>query len=140
MDRLISGVENLLYVSPVPKRSLNDMLDGIPEDIAQFALKSWDAGVFNNSLVEEKLAPDPTLASNPHTVDDDLSKSGNQIPGNITTGTYNGSQLAILEIFQRIENRSVPTVIIGVKTHLPVVMPPSMLLMGLKPTFQPGFL
>ena len=84
---------------------MNEMLDGVPEDITHFALKTWDAGVFNNSLVADKLAPDPNVTAEPKTVDNDPSTSGNQIPGNITHGTYDGSQLAILEIFQRIESR-----------------------------------
>jgi hypothetical protein len=103
MDRFFSGVERYLNIGPVPKKSMNEMLDGVPEDITQFALKVWDAGVFNNSLVADKLAPDPNVTAEP--TGTNPSTSGNQIPGNITHGTYDGSQLAILEIFQRIESR-----------------------------------
>lgn len=106
MERIFQGVERLINVgAPIPKKSINEMLDGVPEDISQFALKTWDAGVFNNSLVEEKLAPNPNVTAKPKTIDGNAGTSGNQIPGNITHGTYDGSQLAILEMFKRIESR-----------------------------------
>ena len=106
MDRIIAGVERLIGGAPVPNPSLGDMLNGVPEDINNFALRMWDAGVFNNDLVRLDLAPDPTVDPdpNPTTVRNDPGLSGNQITGNITEGTYDGTQLAILEIFQRIES------------------------------------
>lgn len=90
---------------PVVGQSLDEMLDGTPEDISKYPMKTWDAGIFNNDLVREKLAPNPNVTAAPNTVNNNPSTSGVQIPGNITTGTYDGSQLAILEIFQRIESR-----------------------------------
>lgn len=89
---------------PVPRKSLDEMLDGVPEDISQYPLKMWDTGVFNNDLVKENLAPNPNVTADSDTRHTDPSTSGAQIPGNITKGTYDGSQLAILEIFQRIES------------------------------------
>ena len=105
MDKIISTFEEVMGTGPVPKKSLDEMLDGVPEDISRFALKMWDAGVFNNDLVKEGLAPNPNVKPEPNTVDGNSETSGAQIPGNITKGTYDGSQLAILEIFQRIESR-----------------------------------
>ena len=90
---------------PVARQSLDEMLDGTPEDISKYPMKTWDAGVFNNDLVREKLAPNPNVTAAPKTINNNPSTSGEQITGNITKGTYDGSQLAILEIFQRIESR-----------------------------------
>jgi hypothetical protein len=105
MERLISAFEGVMGTGPVARQSLDEMYDGTPEDIAQYPMKTWDTGVFNNDLVREKLAPNPTVTAAPNTVDNNPSTSGVQIPGNITKGSYDGSQLAILEIFQRIESR-----------------------------------
>jgi hypothetical protein len=97
MERVISAFEGVMGTGPVARQSLDEMLDGTPEDISKYPMKTWDAGVFNNDLVREKAAP--------QTVNNNPSTSGEQIPGNITKGSYDGSQLAILEIFQRIESR-----------------------------------
>lgn len=105
MDRIRSAFEDVIGAGPVVRQSLEEMLDGTPQDISQYPMKTWDAGIFNNDLVREKLAPDPKVTAAPKTAHEDPSTSGEQITGNITKGTYDGSQLAILEIFQRIESR-----------------------------------
>jgi hypothetical protein len=105
MERVISAFEGVMGTGPVARQSLDEMLDGTPEDISKYPMKTWDAGVFNNDLVREKLAPNPNAKAAPQTVNNNPSTSGEQIPGNITKGSYDGSQLAILEIFQRIESR-----------------------------------
>lgn len=107
MQRLISAFEGVMGTGPVAQQSLEEMLGGIPKDIAKYPLKTWDAGVFNNDLVHENLAPNPTVTpeSQANQQHADPATTGAQIPGNITKGTYDGSQLAILEVFQRIESR-----------------------------------
>ena len=66
----------------------------IPEDIAQFVLKRWDAGIFAQELVNTKLAPKaPTRKNTEWTVND----------GQIQEGTYGGTQLALTEMYDRVE-------------------------------------
>jgi hypothetical protein len=65
-----------------------------PKEIGDVALSSFDPGVFNNELLDQKLYPtldpgNPSLVQEPE--------------GNIIEGTYVGTQLALVEAYSRIE-------------------------------------
>ena len=63
----------------------------IPEKIEDFKLKRWDAGIFAQELVKENVAP----------VKEDGKVKVND--GQIEEGTYGGTQLALTEMYDRVE-------------------------------------
>jgi len=77
-----------------PVAPLEEALKDIPADVSQFALKYWDKGVFNLELVAKNIAPNPTTT--------DVA------PGKLSEGTYDGTQTALTEMFNRIERGYVP--------------------------------
>ena len=71
-------------------------LSALPDKIKDALLPSFDPGVFNNELLNlniyRKLDPkDPTKSED--------------AGGNITKGTYAGTQVAVTELYSRIEQR-----------------------------------
>lgn len=73
--------------------TLNQMLETVPQNIDQFVLNGYDAGVFAQELVKERTAPIAPAAGVP--VKDNK--------GQIDEGTYGGTQLALTEIYDRVE-------------------------------------
>ena len=73
------------------------MLEDIPEDIGQFVLKRFDAGIFAQELVKENIAP---VAPSPDNPDPPVEEN----VGQLEEGTYGGTQLALTEIYDRIEH------------------------------------
>ncbi|KAG8533867.1 uncharacterized protein KY384_001608 [Bacidia gigantensis] len=80
---------NDITFPPEPTPKLEHLLQGVPEDIGLFILKRFDAGAFSQELLKSVIAP---LAS------DDKNEDGQ-----IEEGTYAGTQLALTEYYDRIE-------------------------------------
>jgi hypothetical protein len=77
--------------------TLEQRLEGVPEDIRQFVLKRFHATVFAQELVKEKITPaTPSCAL--------LTRLWSQSVGQIEEGTYAGTQLALTEMYDRIEH------------------------------------
>lgn len=66
--------------------------EDIPEKVADYKLKRWDAGIFAQELVKEDLAPRVAEEGKLRVND-----------GQIEEGTYGGTQLALTEMYDRIE-------------------------------------
>lgn len=75
-----------------------EFLSSLPSNIADAPLPSFDPGVLNNELLNlsiyQKLDPD-----DPRKTQD--------AGGNITKGTYSGTQVALTQLYSRIEQRCV---------------------------------
>ena len=80
-------------------------LESIPEDVANFVLKRWDAGIFAQELVNTKLAPIAPTKDKPEWSLND---------GQIEEGTYGGTQLALTEMYDRIERAYVLSIYLSV--------------------------
>ncbi len=96
----MAGVDVSHPTSASPK--LDQKLEGIPEDIGQFVLKRFHATVFAQELVKEKIHP----VAPPRTFFTRLwNHFAGQVPkGQIEEGTYAGTQLALTEMYDRIEH------------------------------------
>ena len=66
----------------------------LPEKVTDFVLKRWDAGVFGQELVNVGVAPVAPTKQDPRLRVND---------GQIQEGTYGGTQLALTEMYDRIE-------------------------------------
>lgn len=83
-----------------------------PEDPAKLALNSFDTGIFINELADIKLLPEKlesvsddekkAFAENPENLNRKASEQG---PAPIKEGTYRGTQLALVKIYDLIEQR-----------------------------------
>lgn len=80
--------------------SQDELFKGVPEDVKDYRLKHWDKGVFSLELLNLSITP-ATLNIHDGLVSDHL-----KIPsGQVKEGTYSGTQLALTEMFSRIEKR-----------------------------------
>ena len=80
--------------------SVDELFNGVPKDVKDYRLKHWDKGVFSLELLN--------LSITPSTVDisDGVVSGPLKIPlGQVKEGTYSGTQLALTEMFSRIEKR-----------------------------------
>lgn len=68
-----------VQVKPMP---IEKMLAGVPQKVRELPLKSFNKGIFGKELVDLGIADG----------------------GNITEGTYGGTQLALTEIYDRVES------------------------------------
>ena len=70
-----------------------------PSDIAKASLKSWDKAVFASELISLNIVPplDPAI------VGQKKADGSNVGDGQVQEGTYSGTQLALTEIYDRIE-------------------------------------
>ena len=78
--------------------SLQYLLKDTPQEIQDAQLTAWDAGVFNQELVELKIAPIVSDLTKP-----DLPTQSEENEGSITEGTWAGTQLALTDLYRRIE-------------------------------------
>lgn len=79
-----------------------ELLQDVPADANDFQLKHWDRGVFSLELLSLAITP-PTVAITDGGVSDEV-----HVPeGQVKEGTYRGTQLALTEIYHRIEKRLV---------------------------------
>ena len=82
--------------------SLQYLLKDTPKKIEDAQLTAWDAGVFNQELVQLKIAPIVSDLTKP-----DLPTQSEENDGDIQEGTWAGTQLALTELYSRIEQGSV---------------------------------
>ena len=83
-------------IEPIP---VDQMLDGVPDKVGDLPLQSINAGVFVKELVNLDIVPptDPKVVA--------PSKKDPKDPqGNITEGTYGGTQLALTDMYARVES------------------------------------
>lgn len=76
--------------------SKTDLLRDVPESITEFPLQHWDKGVFSLELLDQGITP----------VTVTYGKDGRKLQfpkGQVKRGTYAGTQMAITEIYNRIE-------------------------------------
>lgn len=75
------------------------MLEGVPRKVDDLPLQSINAGIFVKELTNLNIVPptDPKVVA--------PSKQDPKKPdGNITEGTYGGTQLALTEMYARVES------------------------------------
>ena len=83
-------------ITPIP---LDQLLGGVPRKIRDLPLKSFNKGIFAKELVDLDVVPstDPKVVA--------PSRENRQDPsGDIREGTYGGTQLALTELYERIES------------------------------------
>lgn len=76
--------------------SKTDLLRDVPESITDFPLQHWDKGVFSLELLDQAITP----------VTVTYGEGGRKLhfpKGQVTRGTYVGTQMAITEMYNRIE-------------------------------------
>jgi hypothetical protein len=73
-----------------------DFLSALPTSIKDQPLPSYDPGVLNNELLNLKIF---------HKIDPKNLLKSRHAGGNITKGTYAGTQVAITQLYERIEQR-----------------------------------
>lgn len=89
---MATNYEALILRGPSKK----DLLRDVPESITEFPLQHWDKGVFSLELLDQDITP--------VTVTHDKDGRKLQFPkGQVTRGTYVGTQMAITEMYNRIE-------------------------------------
>ena len=77
--------------------SLQYLLKDTPQKIQDAQLTAWDAGVFNQELVELKITPIISDLTKP------VPTQSEENEGSITEGTWAGTQLALTDLYRRIE-------------------------------------
>lgn len=101
----MAGVDVSHPVSAPPE--LNPRLEHVPEDIGQFVLKRFHATIFAQELVKEVItttAPSRTLFTRLWNRIAGQIEEAQIEKGQIEEGTYAGTQLALTEMYDRIEH------------------------------------
>lgn len=78
---------------------LDQMLSGVPQKVRGLPLKSFNKGIFSREMVNVNVVP-PTDSS----IVAPSVKDRKEPDGDVTEGTYGGTQLALTEIYDRVEN------------------------------------
>ena len=99
LDKLTSFIEELHPLAIIHDQTKPAPSSALPADIAKAPLKSWDKAVFASELVSLNIVPpvDPVRVGQEKA---DRSNVGN---GQVEEGTYAGTQLALTELYDRIE-------------------------------------
>ena len=84
---------------PIKALPLDQMLADVPRKVHELPLKSFNKGIFGTELINLDVLP-PTDSK----VVAPSIKSPKEPQGNITEGTYGGTQLALTEIYDRVES------------------------------------
>ena len=80
------------------------VIDAIPHDVADLPLKHWNKGVFDYELIAQRLVSRETIFELLHQRLLSKLTSANTSSHQLSEGTYAGTQLALTEIFDRIEH------------------------------------
>lgn len=80
--------------------SQDELFQDVPENVKDYRLKHWNKGVFSLELLNLSITP-TTLNVYNGVVSSHLKISS----GQVEEGTYSGTQLALTEMFSRIEKR-----------------------------------
>ena len=78
---------------------LQYLLKDTPKKVEDVQLSAWDSALFNQELVHLKVAPIVTNLTKP-----DVPTQSKENEGDIKEGTWAGSQLALTELYRRIEH------------------------------------
>lgn len=76
--------------------SKEEILRDVPESITDYPLQHWDKGVFSLELLNQAIDPVPIAHGKG-------ARSVHFPKGQIKRGTYKGTQMAITEMYNRIE-------------------------------------
>lgn len=102
MAAILSEIPVATLLQPLSREeqpSLEVLLKDVPKAIGDVQLSTWDAGLFNQELVKLKIAPVITNLTNPN-----VPTQSEENDGDIEKGTWAGTQLAITDLYHRIEN------------------------------------
>lgn len=80
--------------------SEDELFKSVPEGVKDYRLKHWNKGVFSLELLNLSITPTTLKIYN------GVVSGHPKIPsGQVKEGTYSGTQLALTEMFSRIEKR-----------------------------------
>ena len=99
LDKLRVFIEELHPLAVIYDQTKPTPRQSLPSNIAEAPLKSWDKAVFASELVNLNIVP----PLNPVKVDQKKADESNVGDGQVQEGTYSGTQLALTEMYDRIE-------------------------------------
>ena len=100
-DAASAGIPIATQLQPLTRGEQPDLqylLKDTPENIEDVQLSSWDPALFNQELVSLKIAPVISHLTKP-----DFPTQSKENEGDIEEGTWAGTQLAITDLYRRIE-------------------------------------
>ena len=99
LDKSKVLIEELQSLALLPDQTKPAPSQALPSDIAKASLKSWDKAVFASELISLNIVPplDPAI------VGQKKADGSNVGDGQVQEGTYSGTQLALTEMYDRIE-------------------------------------
>lgn len=112
LNRLTQGLRTLLRRSgpaPDPEKAskqseiLQQLDNNMPEDIKDYKLKSWDKGLFTYELQPRFIDPHPDRVAEQEARQEEKEKK--DLLDQIEKGTYAGTQLALTELYDRIDHK-----------------------------------
>ena len=99
LDKLRVFIEELHPLAVIHDQTKPATRSALPTDIAKAPLRSWDKAVFASELVSLNIVP----PVNPVKVGEKAADKSNVGNGQVEEGTYAGTQLALTEMYDRIE-------------------------------------
>ena len=99
LDKLRGFIEELHPLAVLHDQTKPAPKQALPSNIAKATLKSWDKAVFSSELVNLNIVP----PLNPVEVGQKTADESNVGNGQVEEGTYSGTQLALTELYDRIE-------------------------------------
>ena len=99
LDKLRGFIEELHPLAVIHDQTKPVPRQALPANIAKAPLKSWDKAVFASELINLNIVP----PLNPVKVGQKKADESNVGDGQIQEGTYSGTQLALTEMYDRIE-------------------------------------
>ena len=99
VNKLRGFIEELHPLAVIHDQTKPAPRSALPANIARAPLKSWDKAVFASELVSLNIVP-PVNPVKVGQKEADRSNVGN---GQVEEGTYAGTQLALTELYDRIE-------------------------------------
>lgn len=99
LDKLRGFIEELHPLAIIHDQTKPASKSALPANIAKAPLRSWDKAVFASELVSLNIVP----PVNPVKVGQKVADKSNVGNGQVEEGTYAGTQLALTELYDRIE-------------------------------------
>ena len=98
MSHLVDRLKVFIDEHLAPMATMQDKKT-LPSNIADVPLRSWDKAVFSSELVKLNIVP----PVNPVKVGESEALMSSVGDGSVQEGTYSGTQLALTEMYDRIE-------------------------------------
>ena len=99
LDKLRVFIEELQPLALLHDQTKPAPRQILPSNIAKAFLKSWDKAVFASELINLNIVP----PLDPAKVSQKKADESNVGDGQVQEGTYSGTQLALTEMYDRIE-------------------------------------